>query len=239
MQFRGSMRCCNYNFFYPLSHCLKLHCQSADSILCLSGFRFGQNIYQEYITLLMTTIRTNIKFTYEDYLGFPDDGNRHEIIDGEHYVTPAPLTKHQRILANLLGHLYPHCSHTKAGLVLAAPTDVVFSKTDIVQPDLLFVAKNREHIVTRENIQGAPDFIIEILSDSTRLRDERTKRTLYERFRVKEYWLIDPELETVKIFRLHNRRYSVPEELNTKEPNSRLSPSVLPGFLIAIQDIFL
>ena len=150
----------------------------------------------------MTTNPTNIKFTYEDYLGFPDDGNRHEIIDGEHYVTPAPLTKHQRISANLLGHLYPHCSQSKAGLVLGAPTDVVFSKTDVVQPDLLFIAKSREHIVTRENIQGAPDFIVEILSDSTRLRDERTKRTLYERFQVKEYWIVDPELETVKMFRL-------------------------------------
>ena len=187
----------------------------------------------------MTTNTTNIKFTYEDYLGFPDDGNRHEIIDGEHYVTPAPLTKHQRISANLLVHLYRHCSHIKAGLVLAAPTDVVFSKTDVVQPDLLFVAKNREHIVTRENIQGAPDFIIEILSETTKRRDERTKRTLYERFRVKEYWLIDPELETVKIFRLHNRRYSVPEELNTTQADSRISASVLPGFSIPIQDIFL
>lgn len=187
----------------------------------------------------MTTNPTNLKFTYEDYLGFPDDGNRHEIIDGEHYVTPAPLTKHQRILANLLGHLYPHCSQSKAGLVLVAPTDVVFSNTDVVQPDILFIATSRQGIVTRENIQGAPDFVIEILSDTTRHRDERTKRTLYERFQVKEYWIVDPELETVKIFRLQDGRYSVPEVSNTKEPNSRLSPSVLPGFSIPTRDIFL
>lgn len=187
----------------------------------------------------MTTTRTNLKFTYEDYLGFPEDGNRHEIIDGEHFVTPAPLTKHQRISANLLGHLYRHCSQTKAGLVLAAPTDVVFSETDVVQPDLLFIAKRRQHIVTRENIQGAPDFIIEILSDTTRHRDERTKRTLYERFQVTEYWIIDPDLETVKIFRLQDGRYTAPEESNTEKTDSRLSPSVLPGFSITTRDIFL
>ena len=187
----------------------------------------------------MTTSRTNFKFTYEDYLGFPADGNRHEIIDGEHYVTPAPLTKHQRISANLLGHLHRHCSHTKAGVVLAAPTDVVFSETDVVQPDLLFVATSRQHIVTRENIQGAPDFIIEILSDTTRQRDERTKRTLYERYQVKEYWIVDPELETVKIFRLQDGRYTVLKELSTKQADSRVSPSVLPEFSIPTRDIFL
>ena len=187
----------------------------------------------------MTTNPTHLKFTYEDYLGFPDDGNRHEIIDGEHYVTPAPLTKHQRISANLLGALHRYCSQTKAGLVLAAPTDVVFSKTDVVQPDLLFIANDRRHIVTRENIQGAPDLIIEILSDTTKGRDERTKRTLYERFQVKEYWIVDPELETVKVFRLRDGRYSVPDVLNTKEADSRLSPSVLPEFSIANGDIFL
>ena len=187
----------------------------------------------------MTTIPTNIKFTYEDYLGFSEDGNRHEIIDGEHYVTPAPLTKHQRISANLLGHFYRHCSQTKAGLVLTAPTDVVFSETDVVQPDLLFISKDRQHIVTRENIQGAPDLIIEILSEATKQRDERTKRTLYERFQITEYWIIEPEMESVRIFRLQNGRYTVPEESSTKQADSRISPSVLPEFSIATRDIFL
>jgi len=187
----------------------------------------------------MTTNPTNLKFTYEDYLGFPDDGNRHEIIDGEHYVTPAPLTKHQRISANLLEHLHRHCSQTNAGLVLAAPTDVVFAETDVVQPDLLFITKDRQPIVTRENIQGAPDLIIEILSDKTKQRDERTKRTLYERFQVTEYWIIDPEMELVRKFRLQDGGYAVPEESSPKQADSRLSPSILPEFSIPIRDIFL
>lgn len=108
---------------------------------------------------ITTTPPNDLKFIYEDYLGFPEDGNRHELIDGEHYLTPVPFTKHQRISSNLLAYLHHHCQLTHAGLVLAAPTDVVFSENDVVQPDLVFITKSRKPIVTRENIQGAPDFI--------------------------------------------------------------------------------
>ena len=187
----------------------------------------------------MTTTPINLKFTYEDYLGFPEDGNCHELIDGEHYVTPAPLTKHQRISANLLAYLHHHCQHTKAGLILAAPTDVVFTESDIVQPDLIFITNARQHIVTRENIQGAPDLIVEILSDATRRRDERTKRTLYERHQVAEYWIIDPELETVKVFHLKEGRYGVAQETSAEQPKIRLTTSLLPEFSIALADLFL
>ena len=116
----------------------------------------------------MTTTSSTIKLTYEDYLGFPeDDGKRHELINGEHYVTPAPLTKHQRISMNLAAALYQHGQHAKAGRVFSAPTDVIFTETDVVQPDLLYIAKDHAHMITRENIQGSPDLIVEILSDST------------------------------------------------------------------------
>lgn len=186
----------------------------------------------------MTATPTSLKFSYEDYLGFPEDGNRHELIAGEHYVTPAPLTRHQRISMNLAASLYQHCQQTRAGLVLAAPTDVVFSENDVVQPDLLVITQARQSIVTRENVQGAPDFIIEILSHATRQRDERTKRTLYERFQVAEYWIIDPELETIKIFRLLEGRYTVHKELTTEQGRSEISTPSLPGFSITPQEIF-
>ncbi|WP_447969445.1 Uma2 family endonuclease [Nitrospira sp. M1] len=186
----------------------------------------------------MPTTASSHKFTYKDYLGFPDDGNRHELIHGEHYETPAPLTKHQRISSNLLAHIHHHCQQNNAGLVLAAPTDVVFSEADVVQPDLVFIANARQRIVTRENIQGAPDFIVEILSDSTRRRDERTKRTLYERHQVTEYWIIDPELETVKIFRLKESRYVMAEETTTEQPKTSLSTPLLPGLSITLSDVF-
>lgn len=186
----------------------------------------------------MITAPTTVKFTYEDYLGFPDDGTRHELIGGEHYVTPAPLTKHQRVSSNLQGHFFHHCQQTKAGRIFAAPTDVIFTETDVVQPDLLFIAQHRQHIITRENIQGPPDLIIEIVSDSTRRRDERLKRTLYEQHRVSEYWIVDPELDSVKIYRLHEGRYATPHELTLEQPRTILTTPLLPGLSLPLSEIF-
>ncbi|GJL49045.1 MAG: hypothetical protein NPIRA01_02720 [Nitrospirales bacterium] len=147
----------------------------------------------------MTTSSSTIKLTYEDYLGFPDYGKRHELIGGEHHVTPAPITKHQRIASNLQGYIFQHSQHTKQGRIFSAPTDVVLTDTDVVQPDILFIRSERLSIITRQNIQGAPDLVIEILSETTRQRNERLKRTLYEQHGVNEYWIADPELDSIKI----------------------------------------
>ena len=186
----------------------------------------------------MTTTPTTIKLTYEDYVCFPDDGKRHELIDGEHYATPAPLMKHQRISGNLSAAIHHHCQYTKQGRVFAAPIDVVFTETDVVQPDLLYIAKDQDHIITRENIQGSPDLIVEILSDSTRRRDERLKRNLYEQHGVKEYWIVDPELDSVKLYRLQDGRYTPPQELTTEQPDATLTTPLLPSFAPSLSDLF-
>ena len=132
------------------------------------------------------------QLTYEDYLLFPDDGKRHEVIDGDHYVTPAPRTKHQRISANLTVALGSFVKRRGMGLVLAAPSDVILSDENVVQPDLLFVSTARTGIVTEDNIRGAPDLVVEIIAETTRKKDEVTKRKLYERFGVQEYWVGGP-----------------------------------------------
>jgi Uma2 family endonuclease len=177
------------------------------------------------------------QLTYEDYLLFPDDGKRHEIIDGDHYVTPAPKTKHQRISANLTVALVSFVKRRRMGLVLAAPSDVVLSDENVVQPDLLFVSAARASIVTEDNIHGAPDLVVEIISETTRKKDEVTKRKLYERFGVQEYWVVDPELETVKIFRRAQQGYGRPLELS-KEANDILSTELLTGLDLALTEIF-
>ena len=87
------------------------------------------------------------------------------------------------------------------GELFSAPFDVVLSFTDIVVPDLIYLSKARAHLLTAKNLQGAPDLVVEILSPSTRPRDERLKRDLYERMGVEEYWLVDPEQESVTIYR--------------------------------------
>ncbi len=181
-------------------------------------------------------VRTS-QLTYEDYLLFPDDGKRHEIIDGDHYVTPAPKTKHQKVSFNLTVAIGSFVKQRDLGLVLAAPSDVILSDENVVQPDLLFVSTARASLVTEDNIRGAPDLVVEIISETTRKKDEVTKRKLYERFGVQEYWVVDPELETVKIFRRAQQRYGRAVELS-KEANDILTTELLAGLNLALTEIF-
>src|SRR5881296_1170859 len=110
--------------------------------------------------------KPNLKLNYSDYLGFPEDGNRHEVIDGDHYMTPSPEAYHQSISSRLLVQLYHQAEEAGLGRVFAAPLDVLLTQVDIVQPDLLVVLKkNRSRI--GKNIQGVPDLVVEIVSKST------------------------------------------------------------------------
>ena len=112
------------------------------------------------------------KLTYEDFLNFPDDGRRHELIDGEHYVTPSPNTRHQRLVARLFDAIYDHLKGRPGGEVFLAPFDVVISNFDVVEPDLLFVAADQSAILTDKHVRGAPALVIEILSPGSRARRE-------------------------------------------------------------------
>ena len=128
----------------------------------------------------------SVRLTYEDFLDFPDDGRRHELIDGEHYVTPSPNAKHQVIVGNLHWLIRRYLEEQPRGRVFLAPFDVVFSSFDVVEPDLLYISTERLAVLTAKHVRGAPDLVVEILSEGTRRTDEVTKRRLYERFQVQE-----------------------------------------------------
>src|SRR5688500_3399122 len=143
-----------------------------------------------------------VKLTYDDFLLFPDDGRRHELIDGEHCVTPSPNTRHQVVCGNLFSLLRGHVKAHRLGKVFFAPFDVVFSQSDVVEPDLLYMSHQRaKEILTSEHVEGVPELVIEIASKRTRKRDETTKRRLYERSGVSEYWVVDPAIDVVRIYR--------------------------------------
>ena len=178
-----------------------------------------------------------VKFTYDDYLLFPDDGRRHELIDGEHYMTPSPSERHQRISFNITHHIAAYFDQRPLGRLYAAPFDVVLSKTDVVQPDLLFVSAAKSSILTAQNVQGAPDLVVEILSETTRRTDEIIKRKLYEHFGVQEYWIIDPELETIKVYRIAGQGYQRVAELS-READDTLATPLLPDLRLPLSKIF-
>jgi len=131
---------------------------------------------------MQTTARSDSRLTYDDFVLFPDDGLRHEIIDGVHYVTPSPTIRHQRMSRRLFFALESYLQdNPSAGEVFFARLDVVMSHWDVVEPDLLLVAGDQTDLLTEKNVQGAPALVIEILSPGTRKRDEQIKRQLFER----------------------------------------------------------
>jgi len=179
-----------------------------------------------------------MKLTYDDFLLFPDDGKRHELIDGEHYVTPSPNTKHQRVSGNLHFLIRAWLEDHPIGQIFYAPFDVVFTKFDVVEPDLLYISNERmPQILTTLHVTGAPEIVVEIGSPSTRTRDETIKRHLYERSGVSEYWVIDPELDLVRVYRLEERTFTRPTELSS-EAGDVLTSTHLPGLEVPLARIF-
>lgn len=178
-----------------------------------------------------------IKLTYEDYALIPDDGRRHEIIDGDEVVSPSPRTKHQRVAFRLAFLLERHVREHGLGEVFVAPFDVVLSDHDIVQPDVLFVSDSRLGLVDEVNLKGAPDLIAEVLSESTRRTDLIRKRRLYERAGVAEYWTLDPAIDQVQVFRLGHGRYERVAEL-TAEAGDALATPLLPGLAVRLAEVF-
>lgn len=177
----------------------------------------------------------SIKYTYQDYLLLPEDNNRHEIIDGEHYMTPSPTTRHQRISKRLLMQLESFVQQHQMGEVFYAPTDVVLSDINVVVPDLVYVSRERSSIITESSIQGSPELIIEILSPSTSERDRQLKRKTYAKHGVQEYWIVDPEICTIQILHLKEGNYYT---LNTFSREQNLTSSLFPGLSLPLSGIF-
>jgi Uma2 family endonuclease len=181
---------------------------------------------------------SGVKLTYDDFLLFPeDDGLRHELIDGEHYVTPCPNTRHQRLSGNFYWLIRSHLEQHRFGQLFYAPFDIVFSRFDVVEPDLLYMSNERAAaILTSEHVQGPPELVIEIGSPSTRQRDETIKRRLYHRTGVSEYWVVDPELDVVRVYRSPDA-FERPAELS-REAGHVLTTPLLPGLELRLAEIF-
>ena len=176
--------------------------------------------------------KPRIRLTYEDYRETPED-TRCELIDGELILAAAPRTTHQGLQTGLGWRMGQLVDENGLGEVFFAPTDVVLSDTDVVQPDLIFIAKERAHIITEEAVFGAPDLVIEILSPSTAARDEGYKRDLYELHGVKEYWMADVDLVRIRVLRLNAAGFF--EAVGTYGEGDEFESS---GFRVSVSEVF-
>jgi Uma2 family endonuclease len=183
------------------------------------------------------TKHSHTKLTYEDYLLFPDDGLRHEIIEGEHYVTPSPATRHQRILLNLSYLMQAYLEGHPVGEIFFAPFDVLLSEFNVFVPDLIYLSRERSHLLTSKNLQGPPDLAVEILSPSTRSRDLRLKRDVYARTGVQEYWVIDPDDDSVTVHRARPSPSATFDEPVRYDRNAVLTTPLLPGLSLALERV--
>lgn len=178
------------------------------------------------------------KLTYEDFLQFPEnDGLRHELIGGEHFMAPSPSRKHQFASMSLGSALFTFLRKNPLGHVYHAPFDVVLSNVDVVEPDLVYISNQRAGILNEKNVRGTPDLVIEILSAGTRKIDETLKLDLYERVGVDEYWILDPGPETARLYRREGDRLVLVQSLSASAGDFLETP-LLPGFSIPLAEVF-
>ena len=166
---------------------------------------------------------TRALLTYSDYAALPDDGRRYELHQGELSVTPAPGVRHQRVIIPLGSRLYEHVRARGLGEVLVAPTDCILSNVTVVQPDILYVATDRQTIISERGIEGAPTLAVEVLSPSTARLDRGRKMTLYAEHGVPYYWIVDPETRSVEAYTLTGTAYALATRLTSE-------PAALPPF---------
>ncbi len=184
----------------------------------------------------MALINPKVKITYEDYCYLPED-KRYELIGGELFLVPSPSVLHQMVSANLEFILRSFVKERYLGVVLDAPLDVIFTSTDVVQPDLIFISHARREIIKEANIQGAPDLIVEILSPSTSRRDQTIKKQLYAQHGVCELWLVNPIIQSIEVFSLGPEGYKEPVYYS-RQSKKILNSFILPELAVNLDEVF-
>jgi Uma2 family endonuclease len=178
---------------------------------------------------------TPTKMNYDQYCLLPEDGNQYELVHGVLIVTPSPNRQHQRILMALSAELYQFVIRNSLGEVYVAPLDTIFDQYTVVQPDILYICKERLPEVAKERIEGAPDLVVEILSPSTAQKDRKLKLAVYAEFGVREYWIVDPKTSTLEVYELTGGAL---RRVRTFAPGEMFECGLLSGFHFPVEQIF-
>jgi Uma2 family endonuclease len=179
-----------------------------------------------------------LKMRYCDLAALPEDGKRHEIIDGEHYVSASPSFRHQAVLRNLSSAIWSFVRARRLGEIVYAPFDIWLSDHDVVEPDLLFVRRERRASIEERFLRGAPDLAVEVLSPSTHRVDLGVKLRAYRKFGFGEYWIVDPVEETIAVFRGEGDWKEPAIRLSRASGPQALTSTLFPGLVLTLDQIF-
>jgi Uma2 family endonuclease len=183
---------------------------------------------------MITPVARKAKLTYNDYLKTPDD-KRYELIEGELIKLPSPATYHQWVSKNILYELERFVREKKTGRVFDAPYDVCLDNENVLQPDILYISRERFNIIGEKNVQGAPDLVVEILSESTAYNDLIKKKKLYAKHGVREYWIVDPGEKSIEAYSLVDKEYVLSSSFSI---NDNLVSPLLIGLNIELASVF-
>ena len=180
-------------------------------------------------------MNTAVKFTYDEYRVLPENGKHYQLVDGDLIMSPAPTFRHQLIIAELANCLFNFVKENRRGKVLFAPLDVILAEDNVFQPDIVYISNERRSVIFREGLRGVPDLCVEVLSPSNRELDLNAKRLLYAKHGLPELWLVDPDADTLQLFRLQENHQA---PLKVFGANDTLTTPLLPGFSVGLSEVF-
>jgi Uma2 family endonuclease len=179
--------------------------------------------------------RVQPRVSFADLERAPEDGRRYELYDGEVYVVPAPMPRHQRVQMRLVEWLDEYAESVGA-FAVDSPIDIVFSEHDVLQPDVVFFGPARAHLVDLDRaIRHAPDLCVEILSPATEATDRGRKMQMFARYGVPEYWIVDPAQEVLEVLRLEAGSYVL---VQRAAKDDEVQSAVIPGTALRVGRIF-
>ena len=179
--------------------------------------------------------KSKVRFKASDIWDAPDDNLRYEVIDGELFMTPSPSWEHQYGLGRLFWLLSDWIYERGLGVIVQAPTGVVLDEETGVEPDLVYISREREGIISARGVEGAPDLVVEVLSPSTQARDRGIKMRRYAAAGIPHYWLLDPDSRALEPYRLGETGY---ELIGRYGPGSSFRPDLFSGLDILIDDLW-
>ncbi|MCL5055453.1 MAG: Uma2 family endonuclease [Firmicutes bacterium] len=174
-------------------------------------------------------------FNYRDYFLLPDNGKRYQIIEGELFMTPPPGTFHQNSVTQLTGILVLYLNKHPIGKVFCSPIGVVLSDIHVVEPDLVYVSKEKKNLIKERGIFGSPDLTVEVLSKGNKKVDRITKFKLYAQFKIPYYWIVDPMGKTMEMYELGKKEYQL---IAKKQENEIIKPSLFPGLEFSLKELW-